>query len=134
MLTIYLNFNCSDSALTLAISLSHSFSFDCICISKCRKTTNESNCILRVWLSHPLLSPHTSEVIIRFYGISPFSFLIYMRYYNIFVPFICDHIHVIAPYIFWYFWNLFGVSFFLDFVVFFFARNANTQQNQEKSK
>lgn len=134
MLTIYLNFNCSDSALTLAISLSLILSH---LIASASRNAGKQQMNQIAYFECDFLtlcSLHTSEVIIRFYGISPFSFLIYMRYYNIFVPFICDHIHVIAPYIFWYFWNLFGVSFFLDFVVFFFARNANTQQNQEKSK
>lgn len=82
-----------------------------------------------------LCSLHTSEVIIRFYGISPFSFFnlyavlqyfctIYMRSHS---RNCTIHFLVFLE----SFWRFIFPRFCC---VFFFARNANTQQNQEKSK
>lgn len=94
----------------------------------------ENNKWIKLHISSVTFSPSAPFSQVRsssdFMG-SPFSFLIYMWYYNICVPFIC--VHVIAPYIFWYFWNLFGVSFFHDFVSFFFcSKYKYTAEPKEK--
>lgn len=112
-------------------SLSHSFSFDCICISKCRKTTNESNCILRVWLSHPLLPPHKWGHHQILWDLSLFFFNLYAVLQNFCTIYMRSHsrnctIHFLV------FLESFWRFIFPRFCVFFFSKCKYTAEPREK--